>query len=74
MCPIPFRSCLPAVQRRLDAGDVAPHLAHARGVLELSARPLETQVERFLAEVDQHRVQLVVRLLPNVRSLHRPVL
>src|SRR5205085_10732 len=34
----------------LDAGDVAPHLAHPRGVFELTAGALETQVEDLLAE------------------------
>src|SRR5215467_8481217 len=35
-------------QHRLDAGDVAAHLAHAACLAELSAGLLEAQVERFL--------------------------
>src|SRR5947209_14539512 len=46
------RRCLtaPLAENGLDAGDVAPHLAHPRGVFELTAGALETQVEDLLAE------------------------
>src|SRR5437660_12924484 len=54
----------------LDTGDVAPHLAHPRGVLELSAGPLEAQVERLLAEILELLLQLVGCLGPDVARLH----
>src|SRR5438270_8711978 len=44
------RLAAPLAENGLDAGDVAPHLAHPRGVFELTAGPLETQVENLLAE------------------------
>src|SRR5947207_13722744 len=44
------RRAAPLAENGLDAGDVAPHLAHPRGVFELSAGALKTQVEDLLAE------------------------
>src|SRR2546423_6224108 len=44
------RRAAPLAENGLDAGDVAPHLAHPRGVFELTAGALEPQVENFLAE------------------------
>src|SRR6185312_14658085 len=54
----------------LDARDVAPHLPHARGVLELPARLLKAQVEHFLAQLLELALQLVVGLGPHVARLH----
>src|SRR5580704_11838248 len=42
-----------------DARDVAPYLAHASGVLELPARPLEAQVEALLLELHQLVAELI---------------
>src|SRR3954470_1191153 len=39
-----------AAEHGLDAGDVAPHLAHARRALELAGGLLEAQVELFLLQ------------------------
>jgi hypothetical protein len=56
---------------RLDAGDVAADLAHARGVLELARRPLEAQVELLLLQLDELVVELVVgHAAQIVLSLH----
>src|SRR5207237_10123933 len=44
------RRAAPLAENGLDAGDVAPHLAHPRGVFELATGALETQVEDLLAE------------------------
>src|SRR5665213_1147970 len=55
---------------RLDARDVAAHLTHACRVLELTARPLEAQIERFLGELGDLALQLVVGLGANVGGLH----
>src|ERR1041385_7480606 len=55
---------------RLDARDVAPHLAHPRGVLELPARPLETQVEAFFPELHQLVAELIERHDPQVIGFH----
>src|SRR5262245_53701526 len=60
---------------RLDAGDVAAHLAHARGVLELPRGALEAQVELLLLQLDQLIVELVRRQRPDLLRLHgRPFL
>src|SRR5437870_5597829 len=53
------RLTAPLAENGLDAGDVAPHLAHPRGVFELTAGALETQVEDLLAE----RVELLAELI-----------
>src|SRR5262249_24525577 len=50
----------------LDAGDVAPDLANARGICQLTSRPLETQVELLSLELDELVVQLVRRHRPEV--------
>src|SRR5262249_25634935 len=55
-----------------DAGDVAPHHAHARRVLELAARPPEAQVELLLLQLGQVGLQLVRRLDAQVFRFHRP--
>src|SRR5262249_62363897 len=55
----------------LDARDVAPHLTHPRGVLELPARPLETQVKALLPELHQLVAELIERHDPDVRGFHR---
>src|ERR1700722_1530385 len=57
-------------QHRLDAGDVAAHLARAAGLLQLAACLLETQVECFLAQVAQLVLELVVGLGTQVGGLH----
>src|SRR5260370_4853717 len=40
----------PLAENGLDAGDVPPHLAHPRGIFELAAGALKTQIEDLLAE------------------------
>src|SRR6185437_13060612 len=50
--------------------DVAPHLARARGVLELTARLMEAQVEALLSELLDARLELVVGLGADVACLH----
>src|SRR5262245_25640580 len=57
-------------QHRLDAGDVAAHLAHAACLAELSAGLLEAQVESFLAQVAQLFLELVGRLGAQIAGLH----
>src|SRR5512139_1141922 len=57
-------------QHRLDAGDVAAHLARAGGLLQLATGLLETQVERFLAQVAQLLLELVVGAGTQIRGLH----
>src|SRR6266849_3515995 len=54
----------------LDARDVAPHLAHPRGVFELAAGALETQVEDLPAERVDLFAQLVERAGPQIGGLH----
>src|SRR5215470_3656747 len=56
-----------------DARDVAPHLAHARCVLELTARPLEAQVEALLLELGEFVRHLVEGHHPDVSGLHDAV-
>src|SRR6185437_14016884 len=53
-----------------DARHVASHLAHARRVLELSARLLEAQVEALLRELLEVALELVVRLGSDVCGFH----
>src|SRR5262249_15927779 len=57
----------------LNPGDVAPPLVHPRGVLELAGRPLESQVEPLLLELDELLVELVQRHQSHIRGLHREV-
>src|ERR1044072_2281740 len=57
-------------QHRLDAGDVAAHLAHATRLAELTAGLLETQVECFLAQVAQLFLELVLGLGAQIAGLH----
>src|SRR5260370_35775272 len=53
-----------------DAGDVAPHLAHPRGVFELAAGALKTQVEDLLGQGVDLLGQLVDGARPNIGRLH----
>src|SRR5277367_7031431 len=53
-------------QNGLDARDIAAHHTHPRGVLQLAAGPLKTQVELLLLERLELVVQLVGRLQPHV--------
>src|SRR5260221_4526762 len=57
-------------QHRLDAGDVAAHLAHAACLAELSAGLLKAQVESFLAQVAQLFLELVIGLGAKIAGLH----
>src|ERR1700743_376647 len=57
-------------QHRLDAGDVAAHLAHATGLAELASSLLEAQVESLLAEVAQLFLELVLGLGAKIVGLH----
>ena len=43
-----------------DAGDVATHDTHARGVLQLTARLLESQVELLLLELERLIIELIL--------------
>src|SRR5688572_3420107 len=61
-------------QRRLDAGDVAAHLAHATRLAELSAGILEPQVECSLAQAAQFFVALVRGRGTQVGGLHGSLL
>src|SRR5947209_18670273 len=53
------RLTAPLAENCLDAGDVAPHLSYPRGVFELTAGALKTQVEDLLAE----RVELLAEFV-----------
>src|SRR3984893_1563933 len=64
------RLAAPLAENGLDAGDVAPHVAHPRGVLELTAGALETQVEDLLAEGLDLLGQLVLGAGPQVAGFH----
>src|SRR5689334_10875152 len=71
--PLPLRTGLALLREEcLDTGNVAPHRAHAGGVLELPTGPLEAQVELLLLELDQRALRLVGRLHAVVFALHRP--
>src|SRR5438105_9953855 len=59
------RRAAPLAENGLDAGDVAPHLAHPRSVFELATGALETQVEDLLAE----RVDLFGQFILIARAL-----
>src|SRR3546814_8311420 len=52
----------PLTEDGLDAGDVPADFAHPGRVLELTARLLKAQVERFLPQIEELIAQLVVRL------------
>ena len=60
------RLAAPLAENGLDAGDVAPYLAHPRGVFELTAGALETQVEDLLAEGIDLLGQLVLGAGPQI--------
>src|SRR5439155_16155541 len=64
------RLAAPLAENGLDAGDVAPYLAHPRGVFELTAGALETQVEDLLAERLDFFGQLVFGAGPQVAGFH----
>src|SRR5881398_210957 len=67
LCPLRRlgrRRAAPLAENGLDAGDVAPHLAHPRGVFELATGTLETQVEDLLAE----RVDLFGQFILTARA------
>src|SRR5579872_3058098 len=57
-------------QDGLDARDVAPDDADARGVLELTARALEAQVELLLLQLGELTRQLVVGLQAHIAGFH----
>src|SRR3954468_8984613 len=62
------RLAAPLAEKGLDAGDLATHLAHPRGVFELPAGALESQVEDFLAHIVDLLRQLVVAARAQVRG------
>src|SRR5260370_27472652 len=64
------RLTAPLAENGLDAGDVAPHLAHPRGVFELTAGALKTQVEDLLAESLDLLAELVLGAGAQVAGLH----
>src|SRR5690348_15361514 len=64
------RLAAPLAENGLDAGDVAPHLAHPRGIFELAAGALETQVEDLLAERLDFLGQLVLGAGPQIAGFH----
>src|SRR3990167_657946 len=57
-------------QHRLDAGDVAAHVARAGSLLQLATGLLETQVERFLAEVAELALEFVLGLGTQIAGFH----
>src|SRR5260370_19294904 len=57
-------------QHRLDAGDVAAHLARTSRGQQEAAGFLETQVESFLAQIAEFVLELVVGLRTNIAGLH----
>src|SRR4030088_329076 len=64
------RRAAPLAENGLDAGDVAPHLAHPRGVFELATGALETQVEDLLAERLDFLGQLVFGAGSQIARFH----
>src|SRR5689334_7869356 len=60
----------PLAENGLDAGDIAPHLAHPRGVFELTTGALEPQVEDLLAERLDLLGQLVLGAGPQIARFH----
>src|SRR5436309_2876598 len=65
-----LRLAPPLPEHGLDAGDIAPHLPHPRGVFELSARALEAQVENLLTQGLDLGGQLVVGAGTHIGRLH----
>src|SRR5271170_2476879 len=57
-------------RNRLQSRDVAPHLAHARGVFQLPAGALEAQVEVLFLELEHLVVDLVERHRSDIGRLH----
>src|SRR6516164_311223 len=49
-----------------NAGNVAPHDPHTRGVLKLSARLLKSQVELLLLKLERFVVELIIGHNANV--------
>src|SRR5216683_216455 len=68
--PSLLRLAAALAENGLDARDVAPHLAHPRGVFELAAGALETQVENLPAERVDLFAQLVGGAGAQVGGLH----
>src|SRR5579884_3114616 len=72
--PLHSRSTLGAgallLRDRLEAGDVAPHLAHARGILQLSGGALKTQIELLLLQLEHLVVDLIERHRSGVGCFH----
>src|SRR5437588_1089615 len=64
------RLAAPLAENGFDAGDVAPHLAHPRGVFELTAGALEPQVEHLLADGLDFLGQLVFGAGPQIARFH----
>src|SRR5260370_27591489 len=58
-CSVSWFSATLLGGNRLDASDVATNLPHARGVLQLTGRPLKAQVESLLLELENLVVELV---------------
>src|SRR5260370_26886291 len=56
-------------QHRLDAGDVAAHLARAGGLLQVATGLLEARAECFRPHVAQLLLELVVGLGTNIAGL-----
>src|SRR5262245_12603440 len=53
-----------------DAGDVAPHLAHPRGVFELTAGALKAQVDELLRQIVYLLRQFVDGARPQIGGFH----
>src|SRR5882724_3131829 len=70
--PLSLGLCSATLLRRnsLDPRDVATHRAHPRRILELVRRPLESQVELLLLELEGFVVELVDGHRPHIGSLH----
>src|SRR5580704_305442 len=66
------RAAAPLAENGLDAGDVAPHLAHPGSVFELTAGALKAQVEDLLAEGLELLRELVLGAHPQIAG--RPAL
>src|SRR3954452_18958004 len=62
------RLSAPLAENGFDARDLAPHLANPRGVFELPAGALESQVEDFLAQIVNLLRQLVFAARAQVRG------
>src|SRR5512134_2713374 len=57
-------------RNRLDPGDVAPDLPHARCVLELARRRLKAQIELLLLQLEQLVAALIGRHGADLVRLH----